>query len=41
MKKHFFLSFFKIVFSGERRRWCYDSGDWNWPEKGDANCIGK
>merc|ERR1711878_16630 len=25
--------------TGERRRWCYDSGDWNWPEKGDANCI--
>jgi len=27
------------VLTGERRRWCYDSGDWNWPEKGDANCI--
>ena len=24
---------------GERRRWCYDSGDWNWPELGDANCV--
>jgi len=27
------------VLVGERRRWCYDSGDWNWPELGDANCI--
>jgi len=24
---------------GERRRWCYDTGDWNWAEKGDAECI--
>ena len=24
---------------GERRRWCYDSGDWNWPELGTAECI--
>jgi len=27
------------VLVGERRRWCYDSGDWNWPELGDANCV--
>jgi len=27
------------VLVGERRRWCYDSGDWNWPELGDASCI--
>jgi hypothetical protein len=26
---------------GERRRWCYDSGDWNWPELGQAQCIRK
>ena len=41
MKKNIFSYPFLTVFSGERRRWCYDSGDWNWPEKGDANCIGK
>merc|ERR1719334_1511778 len=28
-----------FVLVGERRRWCYESGDWNWPELGDANCI--
>ena len=27
------------VLVGERRRWCYASGDWNWPELGDASCI--
>ena len=27
------------VLVGERRRWCYDSGDWNWPELGTAECI--
>jgi len=27
------------VLVGERRRWCYSSGDWNWPELGDASCI--
>lgn len=27
------------VLVGERRRWCFDSGDWNWPELGDASCI--
>ena len=26
---------------GERRRWCYESGDWNWAENGDAECIRK
>ena len=29
------------MLTGERRRWCYQSGDWNWPELGDANCIRK
>jgi len=28
---------YKLV--GERRRWCYDSGDWNWPELGTAECL--
>ena len=28
---------YKLV--GERRRWCYDSGDWNWPELGSAACL--
>lgn len=28
---------YKLV--GERRRWCYDSGDWSWPELGSAECI--
>jgi len=27
------------VLVGERRRWCYETGDWNWPELGDAECI--
>jgi len=27
------------VLVGERRRWCYMSGDWNWPELGNAQCI--
>lgn len=27
------------VLTGERRRWCYDDGDWNWAENGDAQCI--
>lgn len=27
------------VLVGERRRWCYASGDWNWPELGEASCI--
>jgi len=27
------------VLVGERRRWCYDSGDWNWPELGTASCV--
>ena len=25
------------VLMGERRRWCYESGDWNWAENGDAD----
>ena len=29
------------VLTGERRRWCYDTGDWNWAEKGDAQCLRK
>ena len=29
------------VLIGERRRWCYDSGDWNWAENGDAECLRK
>lgn len=29
------------VLIGERRRWCYDSGDWNWAENGDAECLSK
>jgi hypothetical protein len=29
----------RYVLVGERRRWCYDSGDWNWPELGQAQCI--
>ena len=29
------------VLIGERRRWCYASGDWNWPELGEASCIRK
>ena len=28
-----------FVLTGERRRWCYDTGDWNWAEKGEALCI--
>merc|ERR1711860_303241 len=27
------------VLTGEQRRWCYQSGDWNWPEHGDAACV--
>lgn len=27
------------VLIGERRRWCYESGDWNWAEKGDTQCL--
>ncbi len=27
------------VLTGERRRWCYDDGDWNWAENGDAACV--
>ena len=27
------------ILVGERRRWCYETGDWNWPELGDAECI--
>jgi len=27
------------VLTGERRRWCFDDGDWNWAEKGDAQCV--
>lgn len=27
------------VLVGERRRWCYESGDWNWAENGEALCI--
>lgn len=27
------------VLVGERRRWCYENGDWNWAEKGDARCM--
>ena len=29
------------VLLGEQRRWCYASGDWNWPENGEANCVSK
>jgi len=29
----------EYVLVGERRRWCYDTGDWNWAEKGEALCI--
>ncbi len=29
------------ILSGERRRWCYDTGDWNWPENGNAQCTRK
>ena len=29
------------VLTGERRRWCYDNGDWNWAENGEANCVRK
>ena len=29
------------VLTGEQRRWCYQSGDWNWPEHGDAACVRK
>jgi len=29
------------VLTGERRRWCYDDGDWNWAENGEAECIRK
>lgn len=27
------------VLTGERRRWCYDNGDWNWAENGEAYCV--
>lgn len=27
------------VLLGEQRRWCYASGDWNWPENGEATCV--
>eukprot|EP00095_Tigriopus_kingsejongensis_P008816 maker-scaffold1015_size70757-snap-gene-0.10 protein:Tk08816 transcript:maker-scaffold1015_size70757-snap-gene-0.10-mRNA-1 annotation:"hypothetical protein DAPPUDRAFT_305821" len=27
------------VLTGERRRWCYNNGDWNWAENGEAQCI--
>ncbi|KAG7171855.1 mesh-like [Homarus americanus] len=27
------------VLLGEQRRWCYASGDWNWPEDGEALCV--
>ena len=23
------------------RRWCYNDGDWNWAENGEAGCVGK
>ena len=29
------------VLTGEMRRWCYNDGDWNWAENGDAACVGK
>ena len=29
------------VLTGERRRWCYDNGDWNWAENGEAYCVRK
>lgn len=29
------------VLLGEQRRWCYASGDWNWPEDGEATCVSK
>ncbi len=29
------------VLTGERRRWCYESGDWNWAENGMAQCVRK
>ncbi|XP_068250957.1 protein mesh isoform X1 [Palaemon carinicauda] len=28
-----------FVLLGEQRRWCYASGDWNWPENGEATCV--
>jgi len=28
-----------FVLLGEQRRWCYSSGDWNWPENGEATCV--
>ena len=31
----------EFVLTGERRRWCYDDGDWNWAENGDAFCMRK
>jgi len=27
------------ILMGEARRWCYASGNWNWPEDGDVSCI--
>ena len=27
------------ILVGEARRWCYASGDWNWPEDGEVSCI--
>ena len=27
------------VLTGERRRWCYETGDWNWAENGNAYCT--
>ena len=29
------------VLTGEMRRWCYNDGDWNWAENGDAACVGE
>ena len=29
------------ILVGEARRWCYASGDWNWPEDGEVSCISK
>jgi len=27
------------ILIGEARRWCYASGDWNWPEDGEVSCV--
>lgn len=29
------------ILTGEGRRWCYESAEWNWAVWGDARCICK